>query len=126
MYGSQYLKDELLDAAGRVHDEAEKDGLTGHAVALRWVLHHSALDAAHGDAMILGASSMKQLEENLEITKAGPLPKHLVELVEDVWQPAKPFAPFAHVSHFMSDFLGCGLADSFTDLSTKGFLLPTG
>ncbi|MCJ1411353.1 hypothetical protein MMC19_005441 [Ptychographa xylographoides] len=97
LYGSQYLKDELLDAAGRVHDEAEKDGLTGHAVALRWVLHHSALDAAHGDAMILGASSMKQLEENLEITKAGPLPKHLVELVEDVWQPAKPFAPFAHI-----------------------------
>ena len=88
-----YHKDALLDAAKKVQDAAEKAGITGHAVALRWVLHHSALKGELGDAMIIGASSFQQLEENLEICKAGPLPADLVRVVEDVWGPAKEFAP---------------------------------
>ena len=31
------------------------------------------MDGAHGDAVIIGASSVKQLEENLKTTKHGPL-----------------------------------------------------
>ncbi|MCJ1285984.1 hypothetical protein MMC26_005326 [Xylographa opegraphella] len=97
LYSSLYLKEELLAAARRVQDEAQKQGLTGQAAALRWVLHHSALSAKHGDAMIVGASSMRQLEENLEICKEGPLPDGVVKVIEDVWQSAKPFAPHAHM-----------------------------
>ncbi|MCJ1391046.1 hypothetical protein MMC18_003907 [Xylographa bjoerkii] len=97
LYGGLYLKEELLTAAHRVHDEAQKHGLTGQAVALRWVLHHSALSEQHGDAMIIGASSLHQLEENLEICDGGPLPDDIVKVVEEVWQSARPFAPFAHM-----------------------------
>lgn len=97
LYGGQYLKDELLKATSRVHEEALKHNITGHAVALRWVLHHSVLKKGHGDAMIIGASSTKQLEENLKICSQGPLPEELVKVVEDVWPAAKPFAPFAHM-----------------------------
>ena len=96
-YSSLYLKEELLAAARRVRDEAQKHGITGHAAALRWVLHHSALSAKDGDAMIIGASSLRHLEENLEICKAGPLPDEVVKVIEEVWQSAKPFAPFAHI-----------------------------
>ena len=93
IYAANYHKDVLLDAAKKVHDAAEKLGITGHAVALRWMLHHSALKGELGDAMIIGASSLQQLEGNLEICKDGPLPAELVKVVEDVWGPAKKFAP---------------------------------
>lgn len=87
----RYHKNALFDAAKAVNDAAEKAGITGHEVALRWMLHHSALKG--GDGMIIGASSLPQLEGNLEICKAGPLPADLVKAVEDVWPSAKDFAP---------------------------------
>lgn len=90
-YASIYHKEGLLDAAQKVHTAAEKAGISGHAVALRWMLHHSALK--EGDAIIIGASSLQQLDGNLESCKAGPLPEELVKVVEDVWGPAKEFAP---------------------------------
>jgi aflatoxin B1 aldehyde reductase len=43
--------------------------------------------------MVIGASSVPQLKENLEICKAGPLPDEIVQIVEEVWGPAKEFAP---------------------------------
>lgn len=93
MYTSQYHKDALFEAAQKVHEEAQKCGINGHAVALRWVLHHSALRADLGDAMIVGASSLEQLKENLEYCQQGPLPDEIVKVVEEVWPLAKAFAP---------------------------------
>ncbi|KAL9003239.1 MAG: hypothetical protein Q9188_003879 [Gyalolechia gomerana] len=62
---------------------AAKDrGLDGHEVALRWTVYHSLLRAKYGDAVILGASSVEQLEENLAAVEAGPL--------EDDLQPRPP------------------------------------
>jgi aflatoxin B1 aldehyde reductase len=91
MSASRYHKDALFDATRKVHEAVEKAGIIGHAVALPWMLHHSALRG--GDAMIIGASSLQQLEGNLKICKAGPLSAELVKVVEDVWGPAKEFAP---------------------------------
>lgn len=55
-YAAMYHKEALFDAARNVHEAAEKAGISGHEVALCWVLHHSALGG--GDAMIIGASSL--------------------------------------------------------------------
>ena len=93
MYRSWFLKDEILKAANEVHEAAQTEGITGHSVALRWVLHHSILDGELGDGIIIGASSLKQLEENLEICKAGPLPAHLVKLVGEVGNKVGDSAP---------------------------------
>lgn len=47
-------------------------------VALRWVSHHSFLSREHGDAVLIGASSLKHLEQVQKIlsvnerTKAHP------------------------------------------------------
>lgn len=87
------FKESLFDAAKEVHDAAQKEGLTGHAVALRWVLHHSHLDAARGDAVVIGASSLAQLEENLAICNAGPLPPHLVHMVDEIGERIRDNAP---------------------------------
>ena len=93
LYQSWYLKDEIIDAAKEVHETAQKEGISGHAVALRWALHHSILDGELGDGIVIGASSLKQLEENLEICKAGPLPANLVKMVDEMGGKVRDRAP---------------------------------
>ncbi|KAK5686856.1 hypothetical protein LTR17_026781 [Elasticomyces elasticus] len=92
-----YLRDELLAASLKVQSAAQKHGISGQAVALRWVLHHSALKAELGDGLIVGFSSLGQLGENLKILDQGPLPQELVEVVDGVWGAAEPVAPWAYI-----------------------------
>jgi aflatoxin B1 aldehyde reductase len=93
LYRDWFFKEDLFSAANQVHTAAQKDGISGHAVALRWILHHSALDAKLGDGIIIGASSLPPLEENLQICKAGPLPSHLVQMVDEIGGKIRDQAP---------------------------------
>mmetsp|Transcript_90099 Transcript_90099/g.160459 ORF Transcript_90099/g.160459 Transcript_90099/m.160459 type:complete len:420 (+) Transcript_90099:33-1292(+) len=69
--------------------KAEK-GLDMTNVALRWLIHHSRLDAAHGDGIILGVSKGSHLVANLSAWQAGPLSEDLVEACDAAWQAARP------------------------------------
>jgi hypothetical protein len=95
MWSSVYFKDEILTAADKVRTGAEKVGISGHDAALRWVLHHSVLRADMGDAMLIGAASMDQLRQNLGACDAGPLPDHLVEIIDGIWPSVEPVSPWA-------------------------------
>ncbi|XP_020020976.2 aflatoxin B1 aldehyde reductase member 2 isoform X1 [Castor canadensis] len=55
------------------------------SAALRWMYHHSQLQAALGDAVILGMSSLEQLEQNLAATEEGPLEPAVVEAFNQAW-----------------------------------------
>ncbi|XP_042544561.1 aflatoxin B1 aldehyde reductase member 2 [Dipodomys spectabilis] len=55
------------------------------SAALRWMYHHSQLQAAHGDAVILGMSSPEQLNQNLAATEQGPLEPAVVEAFDRAW-----------------------------------------
>lgn len=99
MYRDWFFKPTIFAAVDNVVAAAAAQaavGLTGHAVALRWILHHSALDAARGDAVIVGASSLAQLRENMDICAAGPLSADLLAKVEAVWAEVRHVAPPAH------------------------------
>ncbi|KAL7943688.1 Aldo/keto reductase [Trichoderma barbatum] len=84
-YASKYLKPSIEAAADRVREIAAKHGISGHAASLRWTAHHSALSAEHGDAIIIGASSIAQLKENLDIFEQGPLPQEVVEAIDAIF-----------------------------------------
>ncbi|XP_004592478.2 aflatoxin B1 aldehyde reductase member 2-like [Ochotona princeps] len=62
------------------------------SAAIRWVYHHSQLKGAHGDAVILGMTSLQQLEMNLAAVKEGPLKSEVVEAFEQAWNLAVPKA----------------------------------
>lgn len=81
-----YDKPELDAAFQGVVATAAKYNISGHAAALRWTAYHSALDPSLGDAIIIGASKVEQLEENLDIIAAGPLPDEVAQAVEDVYR----------------------------------------
>ncbi|XP_004592480.2 aflatoxin B1 aldehyde reductase member 2-like [Ochotona princeps] len=62
------------------------------SAAIRWIYHHSQLKGAQGDAVILGMSSLQQLETNLAAVKEGPLKSEVVEAFEQAWNLSVPKA----------------------------------
>lgn len=73
------------------HHPDEK--ITVPGAAFRWIFNHSLLDGSKGDAVVLGASRLEQLSENLELTKAGPLHQDVVNFMEDWWKSTKHLCP---------------------------------
>src|SRR5206468_2705742 len=76
-----------------IEGAVEKAGLSMIETALRWVVHHSALKIKDGnDGVIIGISSLPQLEENLNHLEKGPLPEEVVKALDEAWAIAKPDA----------------------------------
>jgi aflatoxin B1 aldehyde reductase len=88
-YAQDYFQDPLFAAAEIVRQQARKYGISGHAAALRWTTWHSQLGAEYGDAIIIGASKLSQLKENMDILEQGPLPEPLVETMNSVWEDVR-------------------------------------
>jgi aflatoxin B1 aldehyde reductase len=55
-------------------------GLRLTEVSLRWLCYHSML--TEKDGIILGASNLQQLEQNMEDIARGPLPQDVVTLID--------------------------------------------
>jgi aryl-alcohol dehydrogenase-like predicted oxidoreductase len=58
------------------------------SLSLNWLLHHSATDC-----IVLGASRLEQLEQNLEACEQGPLPAQAVEACDQVWRELRGPVP---------------------------------
>ena len=92
LYRRRYFKDATFDALRVVEPVVEKHGLTMPETALRWIRHHSMLNMQGNgrDGVIIGVSSMAQLESNLRDLQKGPLPDEVVEALDNAWLIAKP------------------------------------
>ncbi|XP_068935257.1 aflatoxin B1 aldehyde reductase member 2-like [Petaurus breviceps papuanus] len=55
------------------------------SAAIRWMYHHSQLQGARGDAVILGMTSPQQLQKTLEASEEGPLEPGVVKAFDDAW-----------------------------------------
>ena len=47
----------------KIEEVAKKHNLTLAEIALRWISHHSLMKREYGDAVLIGASSVKHIEE---------------------------------------------------------------
>ncbi|GJE95556.1 aldo/keto reductase [Phanerochaete sordida] len=88
-----YWHDEYFTGLAKIEAAAQKHGLTLAEVAMRWLAHHSLLKREHGDAVIIGASSVAQAEQNLTDLEKGPLPEDVVHALDEAWALAKGVAP---------------------------------
>ncbi|GKZ34081.1 hypothetical protein AbraIFM66950_004219 [Aspergillus brasiliensis] len=95
LYRSRYFKDATFDALRIIEPVVEKHGLTLPETAFRWIHHHSALNIKdHGrDGIVVGVSSLSQLESNLKDIQKGPLPEEVVEALDKAWLVTKATAP---------------------------------
>lgn len=89
MYRGRYWNEQYFDALDILRPVAKKHGLTEAECALRWMTHHSMLKRENGDAIIIGASSVKHLEENMVDLEKGPLPEEVVQALDKGWEGCK-------------------------------------
>ena len=89
LYRTRYWKDSVFEALEIIRNATKKHGLTEVECALRWLAYHSYLCVTSGDAIIVGASSGNQLEENLKALEKGPLPSSVVDALDKAWERTK-------------------------------------
>ncbi|KAF1998173.1 Aldo/keto reductase [Amniculicola lignicola CBS 123094] len=93
LYKKMYNKPSYLEALAQWNAIAEKEGVSKAELAYRWVGYHSALKAELGDAVIFGASSIKQLEQTAEALKKGKLSDEAAKGIQKVWEQVEEEAP---------------------------------
>ena len=59
----RYWNEPHFKALEIIKQASDKAGLTMTEVALRWVTHHSLLKKEFGDSILIGASSLKHIEQ---------------------------------------------------------------
>jgi len=91
-YRERYWNDQYFKAMEIISDAAKKHDLTLPEVALRWISHHSYLKREHGDAVIIGASSLNHIEQNLLDLEKPPLPEEVVKAIDEGYDCVKAIA----------------------------------
>ena len=92
-YQNRYWKESFFSAIDCIKNAAEKQDIGIVEAAYRWLAYHSMLDEKRGDAIIIGASKLSHLIQNMEAVKAGPLPESIVEAFEKAWTITKSDSP---------------------------------
>ncbi|THH08213.1 hypothetical protein EW145_g2859 [Phellinidium pouzarii] len=69
----RYWNEPYFKALEIIRKASEEAGFTMAEVALRWVTHHSLMKREFGDSILIGASSLNHIEQNLVDLEKGPL-----------------------------------------------------
>lgn len=102
MYTSLYGKESLYKALDEWGVIAKDAGISKAALAYRWIAFHSSLEGAKGDAVIVGASRVEQLEETLCAIEAGPLDGKVAERASALWETVVHEAPLDNYNSFVA------------------------
>lgn len=92
-YSARYWKRSFFDALKVLTTRCKDSDIPLTEAAFRWLVHHSMLDTARGDGIIVGASRMDQLEQNLSAAQKGALPESIAEAFNVAWEEARPESP---------------------------------
>lgn len=88
MYQDRYWHEEDFDAVEAVRGIAQQSGRSMVSLALCWLLHHTAIDC-----VILGASKLEHLNENLAAAEEGPLDAETIAKLDKVWECLRGVTP---------------------------------
>lgn len=88
LYLDRYWHPAYFDAVDRLGAVAASAGRSLVSLALNWLLHHSP-----ADCLILGASRLDQMAENLRAAGEGPLPEDVGAACDKVWADLRGITP---------------------------------
>jgi aryl-alcohol dehydrogenase-like predicted oxidoreductase len=89
MYLDRYWHPAYFDAVDELQRVATAAGRSLTDISLNWLLHHTA-----ADCVILGASRLEHLEQNLDaLENGGPLPAEVLEACDRVWHGLRGITP---------------------------------
>ncbi|KAJ8100854.1 NADP-dependent oxidoreductase domain-containing protein [Lipomyces tetrasporus] len=90
-----FYKDSYFAAGDKLRVTGEKFGLTSNEIAFRWLLNHSFISSSGDAGVLIGASRISQLEENLRnVENAAPLPVEVLRVAEELWELVEKDAPY--------------------------------
>lgn len=92
-YQKRYWKKSFFDAVEIIKDACKKEHTTIIEATYRWLAYHSMLNEKRGDAIIIGASKLNHLKQNMNALRAGKLPESLTAAFEEAWQVSKADSP---------------------------------
>jgi len=88
MYLDRYWHPAYFDAVDRLAQVASAAGRSLVSLSLGWLLHHTPIDC-----VILGASRLEQLDENLKTLSDGPLPQPALDACDQIWRDLRGITP---------------------------------
>ena len=81
LYQDRYWHEQYFQSVEQLRKIAQSAGRSLVSLALNWLQHHTA-----SDCIILGASRLEQLNENLAALEDGPLPDDVLKACDEVWR----------------------------------------
>ena len=90
-YQNRYWKKSFFDGAALIKEVCAKEGISIIEASYRWMAYHSALQK--DDAIIVGASKVAQLEQNISALDKGPLSDEMLKAFEEAWKITRADAP---------------------------------
>ncbi|KAF9195570.1 hypothetical protein BGZ49_003037, partial [Haplosporangium sp. Z 27] len=91
LYRSMYWNSTNFQAVSIIDKATKEHNLTMIETSFRWLAHHSGLGP--NDGLVIGASSIEHLEENLQYLERGPLPQPVIDALDKAWELVKGTAP---------------------------------
>jgi len=85
-YRERYWKETVFEALSVLTVVCQRAELPLASAAFRWLAYHSQLDATQGDGILLGASSVPQLETNLDTFRQSSLPDDVCVAFDHAWE----------------------------------------
>jgi aryl-alcohol dehydrogenase-like predicted oxidoreductase len=81
LYQDRYWHEQYFQSVEQLGKIAQSSGRSLVSLALNWLLHHTA-----SDCIILGASRLEQLNQNLAAVNDGPLSEEVIKACDEIWQ----------------------------------------
>ena len=92
-YQRRFWKPAYFEALDSIRSVCDEHGISMVHASIRWLANHSMLDGTANDGIIIGASRMAHLTDNLHAAEGGPLPDAIVEAFDSAWVICKGSAP---------------------------------
>lgn len=92
-YRDRYWKLSYFDALAEIKAACDAEGIPMVEAAYRWLVNHSMMRSEQGDGILLGASSINQMEQNMVAANQGVLPNSILDAMDAAWEIAKPDSP---------------------------------
>ncbi|WP_315122281.1 aldo/keto reductase [uncultured Clostridium sp.] len=92
-YKERYWKKSFFEALNFISSACREENIKIVEAAYRWLAFHSCLDINNGDGILIGASNIEQLMQNILLLESGPLPDKIVASFDAAWQETKSDSP---------------------------------
>lgn len=90
MYTDRYWTAQHFEALKLIRKACDAEKITTTEAAWSWLNFHSALSAKRGDRLIVGASSLNQIEDVIKVNNSiKPLSQNVVNAIDQAWEIIK-------------------------------------